>query len=135
MKISDIIVDIIAGGIISWLFYKWTRPRETIVNKPVVQTISLVHLRIPKTISPGDLKSILDKVKPIKIIPSKSPLGVWLKWQPMSIETPIGEISYSLPDKFIKLKNLDEVRKAVASSIVNVQDKGMYWDISLSITV
>ena len=97
--------------------------------------VLLVKFVVPKNAGESGLKEAIEQAKPKRIKPSFRPLGVVLEWDPITFKTPLGNVSYTPPKKFISLKTVWEVIKAVRENKVKVVDKGTYWEVSFSITI
>ena len=73
--------------------------------------------------------------KPKRILPSTAPLGVTLEWDPIMLDSSIGKFGFTPPKKFISLKTIQEVKSVIDQSQVKIEDKGIYWEVSFSITI
>ena len=134
MKVSNLMLYGLIGAGAGYLFYKFT---ETPLASPKKQkqTIVLVKLPIPKGVGKSVLHEIVNKLKPKRIMPSFRPLGVNLEWDPVMVDTVVGKVGYTPPKKFVKLKTVTEVKRAIDQAQVSIKDKGIYWEVSFTIMV
>ena len=134
MKTKDLLFYSIIGAGAGYLFYQITKPSE-LKPKEGKRKILLVKFVVPKNTGESGLKKAVEQAKPKRIRPSFRPLGVVLEWDPITLKTPLGNVSFTPPKKFIPLKTIWEVIRAVRENKVKVVDKGTYWEVSFSITV
>ncbi len=137
MKIKDLVIYSLIGAGAGYLFYNlFSKPApRTLPPKEEKKTIVLVKVPIPKMVGESGLKKITEQLKPKRILPSLVPLGVSLEWDPIMLDTSFGKFGFTPPKKFIKLKTIWEVKRAISESQVKVKDKGIYWEVSFSIYV
>ena len=106
MKNTKVLVTSLIGVGIGYLFYKLTKPKAVVA--PVTREHIIVKVPIPKVVGESNLATIVEKLKP-RVTPSFSPIGANLEWERISVDTPIGVISFSPPKKFVPLKNLSQI--------------------------
>ena len=136
MKVKDFILYALVGAGVGYLFYKFTKaPKALAKPEEEKKTIVLVKFPVPKVVGSGGLQKIVNMAKPKRILPSLVPLGVTLEWDPIMLDSPIGKFGVTPPKKFISLKTIQEVKRAIDQSQVKIEDKGIYWEVSFSIYV
>lgn len=135
MKIKDLILYGLIGLGTGYLFYQFTKSGKAHILTEEKRTIRLIKFPVPKVIGVDKLQEFMSLVKPKRLLPSTKPLGVTLEWDPVMLDTPIGKFGFTPPHKFIPSKTVQEVKRAIDQSQVKIEDKGIYWEVSSSITV
>ena len=134
---AKLIIYGLIGVTVGYLFYKFTKSERIPLPKPEEEKkeIVLIKIPIPKGVGESKLQKIVQQLKPSRTMPSFKPLGVILEWSPIYIDTPIGPFTFTPPKKFISLKTISEVKRAIQESQVKIEDKGLYWQITLTLEV